>query len=155
MIFFRTKKVCSLVFLIFRKCQPWVVPSMFLNFYQTPGSCSYKIVLIKQRWSSHRRCSVKMLVVKISQNSEKSTCVGVSFKLSCRPVCNLIKKETPTQMFSCEFCKIFWIAFLKNTSERLLLKRVSYMKNIKLFILMENPITLQKIFAMAFSSLFN
>ena len=50
LIFFGTKKVCSLVFLIFRKCQPWVVPSMFLNFYQTPGSCSYKIVLIKQRW---------------------------------------------------------------------------------------------------------
>ena len=27
---------------------------------------------------------------------------------SCSPqACNLFKKETPTKMFSCEFCKIF------------------------------------------------
>ena len=34
---------------------------------------------------------------------------------------NLIKKETPTQAFSCEFCKNFKVAFLQNTSGQLLL----------------------------------
>ena len=30
--------------------------------------------------------------------------------------CNFIKKETPTQMFSCESCEIFKNTFLKNTA---------------------------------------
>ena len=36
------------MFLIFRKCQPWVALCMLLNFCQISGSCSYKIVLIKK-----------------------------------------------------------------------------------------------------------
>ena len=35
--------------------------------------------------------------------------------------CNFIKKETLTQVFSCEFCEISKNTFLQNTSERLLL----------------------------------
>ena len=31
-------------------------------------------------------------------------------------------KDTPTQVFSCEYCEIFKINFLQNTSGRLLLK---------------------------------
>ena len=38
--------------------------------------------------------------LKILQNSQKKTCAQVSF-------CNLIKKETQAQVFSCEFCTIF------------------------------------------------
>ena len=41
--------------------------------------------------SSHQRCSVKKLFLKVSQNSQE----------------NFIKKETLAQMFSCEFCETF------------------------------------------------
>ena len=36
--------------------------------------------------------------------------------------CNFIKKETTTQVFSCEYCKIFKNTILKNICERLLLR---------------------------------
>ena len=52
-----------------------------------------------------QRCSVKKLFLKIPQNSQESTCVGV-----------FIKKETLTLVFPCEICKIFKsIFFLLNT----------------------------------------
>ena len=47
--------------------------------------------------SSHRRCSVEKVFLEISQNSQENTCARVPF---------LIKKETPAQVFSCEFCEI-------------------------------------------------
>ena len=35
-------------------------------------------------------------------------CVGVSCLIKLQAsACNFIKKETPLQVFSCEFCKIF------------------------------------------------
>ena len=36
--------------------------------------------------------------------------------------CNFIKKETLTQVFSCEFCELSRNTFLQNTSKRLLLE---------------------------------
>ena len=54
--------------------------------------------------SSHRRCSIKKLFLKILLNFEK-TFVGVSFKVA-RLDPNFIK-NTSTQMFSCEYCEIF------------------------------------------------
>ena len=49
--------------------------------------------------SSHRRCSIKKMILKISQNS------------------NFLKKGTLTQVFSCEFWEIcknkFWIEHLR------------------------------------------
>ena len=47
------------------------------------------------------RCSVKKLFIKISQYSHDSTCVGVSLQGLQR------YEQTPTHMFSCEYCKIF------------------------------------------------
>ena len=44
--------------------------------------------------------------LNISQNSRKNTCVRVSF-LVMPQACNLIKKETLTQVFSCEFSEVF------------------------------------------------
>ena len=49
--------------------------------------------------SSHRRCSIKKLFVKISQYSRENTCTEVFLKKSC-------KCEAPTQMFYCEYCEI-------------------------------------------------
>ena len=47
--------------------------------------------------SSHQRCSTKKKFLKISQNLQENRPQG----------CNSIKRETSTQVFSCEFCKFF------------------------------------------------
>ena len=50
-----------------------------------------------------RKCSVKTVFSEISQNSQESTCAGVSF---LQPqACNFIKIESLTQVFSCEICE--------------------------------------------------
>ena len=55
-----------------------------------------------------RRCSVKKVFLKISQNSQENTRARVSFLIKLQAeACNLIKKETLAQVFSCEFCEIF------------------------------------------------
>ena len=55
-----------------------------------------------------RKCSVKKVFLKISQNLQENICARVSFLIKLQAsACNFIKKETLTQMFSCEFCKIF------------------------------------------------
>ena len=41
------------------------------------------------------------MFLKISHNSQESSCAGVSF------FCNFNEKEALTQVVSCEFCKIF------------------------------------------------
>ena len=47
-----------------------------------------------------RRCSIKKIFLKISQNSQKNTCANVSF---------LIKLQ------ACEFCKIFKSSLFQRT----------------------------------------
>ena len=45
--------------------------------------------------------------LEISQNSQENTCARVSFLIKLQALaCNFIKKETPTQVFSCEFYEI-------------------------------------------------
>ena len=57
--------------------------------------------------SCHRRCSIKKVFLKISQNSQEKTCSKVSFLVKFQAsACNYIKKETPAQMFSCQLCEI-------------------------------------------------
>ena len=58
-----------------------------------------------------RKCSVKKLLLRISQNAKKNTYTRVSFLIKLQAEAyNYIKKETLAQVFSSEFCKI-----LKNT----------------------------------------
>ena len=45
---------------------------------------------------SHQRCSVKKVFLKNSLNLQENT-----------QACNFVKKETLTQVLSCEFCEIF------------------------------------------------
>ena len=54
-----------------------------------------------------RRCSTKYVFLKISQNLQENTCVGVFFNKVVRKAFNFIKKEIPTQVFSCEYCEVF------------------------------------------------
>ena len=67
-----------------------------------------------------RRCSVKKVVLKISQNSQENTYVGVCLTW------NFTKKETPTQLFYCEFCEIFKNTFFIKHLRWLLLTNLSH-----------------------------
>ena len=64
--------------------------------------------------SSHLRCSVKEVFLEISQNAQENTCVRASLLIKLQ-ACNFIKKETLTQVFSCEFCEIFKSNFFYRT----------------------------------------
>ena len=50
-----------------------------------------------------------MVYLNILKTLQENTCVEVSFliKLQASQGCNVIKKETLTQMSSCEFCEFF------------------------------------------------
>ena len=63
-----------------------------------------------------RRCSVKQVFLKNSQNSQENTCARASFLNKVADVvCNFIKKETLAQVFSCGFCGSFKNTFFYGT----------------------------------------
>ena len=54
-----------------------------------------------------KRCSVKKVFLKISQNSQENTCARVSFLIKLQAWgLQLFEKETLAQVLSCEFCEI-------------------------------------------------
>ena len=58
-----------------------------------------------------RRCSVKKVLLDISQNPQENICVRFSFLIKLQDFgLQLDEKGTLAQVFSCEFCEI-----LKNT----------------------------------------
>ena len=61
-----------------------------------------------------RRCSVKKIFLKTSQNSQENTCAIVFFFLNkvARKAFNLLKKEVLAQVFSSEFYEISRNIFL-------------------------------------------
>ena len=72
--------------------------------------------------SSHRRCSVKKVFLKISQISKENTCVEVFFnKVAGLQACNFIKKILQYRYFPVKFAKLFKTPILKNICELLLL----------------------------------
>ena len=85
---------------------------VFLDLY-------FCYISINSSWKSFsiieavaQRCSIKKVFLEVSQNSQKNTCARVSFLIKLlASAYNFIKKETPAQVFSCEFGEIF-----KNTS---------------------------------------
>ena len=62
-----------------------------------------KIIIITE--AVVRKCSVKKVFLEISQNSQENSCAKVPERQRTK-VCNFSIKETLTQKFSCEFCKI-------------------------------------------------
>ena len=59
------------------------------------------------------RCSSKQVFLKISQYSQKISVFEPLFnKAGTLKTCVFIKKEIPTQVFSCEYCEIFKNSFL-------------------------------------------
>ena len=67
--------------------------------------------LIESPEAATRGALQKKLLLKISEITQENTSVVVSFESSCRKLqvqgLQLYSKETPTQLFSCEICKIF------------------------------------------------
>ena len=58
--------------------------------------------------SSHQRCSIKMVFLKITPNSQENTCARVSFLIKLwASVYNFIKKRDSGTGVSSEFCEIF------------------------------------------------
>ena len=72
--------------------------------------------------SSHRRCSVKKIFIKIYKISWENTCVGVVFFK------NFIKKRLQHRCFPMKFAKFFRISILKNICERQLLLFLRFTK---------------------------
>ena len=63
-----------------------------------------------------RRCSVKKMFLKISQNSQENTCAWVSFFNKVAGLaCNFIKNKTLAQAFSSESCNVFKNTFFYRT----------------------------------------
>ena len=58
-----------------------------------------------------RRCSIKIVFLKISQNSQENICTRVSFLIRLLAVCNFIKERDWHRCFPVNFAKNF-----KNTS---------------------------------------
>ena len=54
--------------------------------------------------------SLKKVLLKIFQNLKENPCVGASIK-KIKNKKKIIKKETPTQVLSCELCEIFKNSF--------------------------------------------
>ena len=61
-----------------------------------------------------KRCSVKKVLLEISQNSQENNCTRVSFLIKLQ-ACNFIKKETLAQVSSCESCEVSKNTFLHRT----------------------------------------
>ena len=68
--------------------------------YDLPSNSGNFILVYMFFRSSHQKYYTKKVSLIISQNSQENKCVGVPFLLK------FIKNKTPTQAFSCEFCKL-------------------------------------------------
>ena len=88
-------------------CKPlthFLRPDIFRGYNRTVAGNAEAVV---------RKCSVKNVLLKISQNSQENTCARFSFFF--RPA-TLLKKEALPQVFPCEFCEIFKNTFFYRTS---------------------------------------
>ena len=76
--------------------------------------------------SSHRRCSLKKVFLKVLWISQENICVGV--RKTSAWSCNFTKKETPTQMFSCEISNIFKNSYfekhLRKTADKMICNKI-------------------------------
>ena len=74
--------------------------------------------------SSQQRC-IKKLLLKISQYSQKNTCIGASFSIELSKACNFIKKRLQHECFPVNHAKYLRTRILKNVCELLLLEMLT------------------------------
>ena len=74
--------------------------------------------------SSHLRCFVKKVFLKISQNSQENTCLRVSFfnEVAGLRLSTLLKERLWHRYFPVNFAQFLRTSLLQNTSGRLLLE---------------------------------
>ena len=88
--------------------------------------------------SSHRRCSVKKGALNDFRYIHRKTPV-----LELENTCNFIKKETPTQVFSCEYCEIFKNTYfeerLRTAGSVIVLTKVFFLLGYSYLILRTRP----------------
>ena len=87
--FWRSKQYTDWVFTKWNVSPKWKLQTVW------KGMTAFLLGLTNT--SSHRRCSIKKMFLKISQNSLENACTRVTF---------LIKLQAPP-VFFCEFCEIF------------------------------------------------
>ena len=75
------------------------------------------------------RFSVEKVLLEFSQNSQENTCARVSFLIKLQ---SYFKKDTLTQVFSCEFCEISRKAFFAEHLRWLLLYFSSFRGRVSL-----------------------
>ena len=68
--------------------------------------------------SSHQRCSTKKRFLKISQYSQESTLVGVSFKVLAFRTATLFKRDSKCRCLPVQIAKFLRTSILKNFCER-------------------------------------
>ena len=71
--------------------------------------------------SSHQICSIKSCLKIFCNNHKKTTVLESLFNKAAGLDLSLYWKDTPTQVFSCEYCEIFKTPILNNICERMLL----------------------------------
>ena len=76
------------------------------------------IYLATMNRSSHQRCYVKNVFLKISKISQENTCVGVFF---FKKVATLLKKDSNTSVFPVNIAKSLRTSILKTSCEPSLL----------------------------------
>ena len=94
-------------------------------YLETEGKISQAVPNFLKHYyfrSSHLRCSLKKVLLEISQNSLENTCARDSLliKLHARPAA-LLKKSLWYRCLLVNFAKFLRTPFLQNTSGRLLL----------------------------------
>ena len=108
------KKKMGQVLTFYQKMNFWRLMNLHLNFHLW-------IRIIK---SSHQWCSVKKGVHRnFAKFTGKHLCQSLLFNKVAGGSCNFIKKETLTQVFSCEFCEnsknTFFTEHLRTTASQL------------------------------------
>ena len=91
-----------------------------------------------------RRCSVKTVLLEISQNYQENTCARASFLIKLQ-VCNFIKKRLWHRCFPVNFAKFLRSPLLTKHLRWLLLKRSVRVNRSKLFNLMKTNQVLYKV----------
>ena len=86
--------------------------------------------------NSNQRCSMKKGILEILQNSQENNCARVFFLIKLQAqTCNFIEKETLTQVFSYEVCKISKNTFL---TKHIWATASAHVMNLLLFFILES-----------------
>ena len=97
-----------------------IFEKFFSNIFSQTFSLGFSVVTPVCR-SSHSRCSIKKVLLEVSQNWQENTCARVSFLITLQAWDFIIKKRLYHRCFPVNFVKFRRTPFLQNTSGLLVL----------------------------------